>query len=55
MTHNIEELEATIITLKIQLKQEKKIEEAIICQLDEHQENYEKLEAEVVFLEMELK
>ena len=44
ISYNIEESKKTIINLKIQLEEAKVIEVEITCQLDEKQENYEKLE-----------
>jgi hypothetical protein len=48
--HDLEEIEKTIIILKTQLEEEKRIEEVMRSQLKEKEENCEKLEAEIVSL-----
>jgi hypothetical protein len=52
--HDLEETKKTIIILKTQLEEAKRIEEVVRSQLKEKEENCEKLEAEIVSLRKEL-
>jgi hypothetical protein len=52
--HDLEETEKTIIILKTQLEEEKRIEEVVRSQLKEKEENCKKLEAEIISLRKEL-
>jgi hypothetical protein len=52
--HDIEETKKTIIILKTQLEELKRIEKVVRSQLKEKEENYNKLEVEIVSLRKEL-
>jgi hypothetical protein len=52
--HDMEETNKTIIILKTQLEEEKRVEEVVRRQLKENEENCERLEVEIVSSRKEL-
>jgi hypothetical protein len=54
MSQSLEEIKNTIMNLKVQLEEARRIEEVVRIQLKEKEENCEKLESEIVSLRKEL-
>jgi hypothetical protein len=53
MSQIIEETKNNIMNLKVQLKEERRMEEVVRIQLNKKEENYEEIEFEIVSLRME--